>query len=75
MDTTLRTLVYNHLASGNRLTSFQAFQEYGITRLSAIIFDLRKNGLDILDCWVYAVNRYGKMVKFKQYYLKKGKAK
>ena len=73
MDTKLGMLIYNHLISGQGITSFQAFQEYGITRLSAYIFDLRKKGLDIDDMWVYSVNRYGKMVKFKQYYLKEKK--
>lgn len=73
MDVTLRTLIFKHLKSGKSITSFEAFEEYGITRLSAIIFDLREKGLDIQDRWVYAKNRYGNMVKFKAYYLVKGK--
>lgn len=73
MDGNLTKLVLGHLMSGKSITSFQAFTEYGATRLSAIIFNLREKGLDIRDTWVYATNRYGNVVKFKSYYLVKGK--
>lgn len=68
-------LVFAHLNKGKELTSFEAFEEYGITRLSAAIYILRNNGLDIRDKWVYCINRYGKYVKYKAYYLVKKEAK
>ena len=71
MDVKQRLLVQKHLSTGMRLTSFEAFELYGITRLSAVIYDLRKNGLDIDDCWVYGVNRYGRPVKYKSYFVKR----
>ena len=73
MDITQRNIIFSRLTSGKPITSWEAFEEYGITRLSAIIYDLREKGLDIQDTWVYRVNRYGNMVKFKQYFLVKGK--
>ena len=39
-----KDMVLWHLKSFKTLTSYQAFKEYGITRLSAIIFNIRKEG-------------------------------
>ena len=48
------------------ITSFEAFTEYGATRLSAIIFNLRKNHI-ITDEWIERTNRFGENVRFKKY--------
>lgn len=48
---TLREVVLRHFKTSKSITSFEAFSEYGITRLSAIIFDLRKKYI-ISDEWV-----------------------
>lgn len=39
--------VKNSLLSGNRITSMEAFNRFNVTRLSAIIFDLKKEGMKI----------------------------
>lgn len=36
--------VLNHLRENGSITSWEAIQQYGATRLSAIIFNLRKKG-------------------------------
>lgn len=39
--------VKDYLLAGNRITSMEAFNRFNITRLSAIVFDLNKEGLKI----------------------------
>ena len=60
--------VLRHLKKFGSITSLQAFQLYGITRLSGRIYDLRKCGVKIKDCFCEDVNRYGKTVRFKKYF-------
>lgn len=70
MNITQKQLVLNHLKH-NRLgiTSAEAFAEYGITRLAAVIFDLREEGHDITTEDIYATNRYGVKVSYARYKL------
>ncbi|MDC1509223.1 helix-turn-helix domain-containing protein [Oceanospirillaceae bacterium] len=37
-------LVLNHLSTRNKITSIEAIGLYGITRLAAVVFDLKKKG-------------------------------
>lgn len=63
--------IKNLLESGGTITSWEAF-EFGITRLSAIIYNLRhKDGLDIVSKAETKKNRYGEKVTFDRYSLKK----
>ena len=41
------------------ITSLKAFEKYGITRLSAVIFDLRDEGIDSKTDMIPVKNRYG----------------
>lgn len=61
--------VLRHLKEKGHITSLEAFREYGLTRLSAIIFNLRKDGYNITSDKVGRKNRYGKMVYFAKYIL------
>lgn len=63
---TLKQMVLRHLKEYKSITSFEAFTEYGATRLSAIIFELRKKYI-ITDEWIERTNRYGENVRFKKY--------
>lgn len=63
---TLKQMVLRHLKEYKSITSFEAFTEYGATRLSAIIFELRKKYI-ISDEWIERTNRYGENVRFKKY--------
>ena len=40
-------MVRNHLIENKKITSWEAIQLYRATRLSAIIFNLRKKGMNI----------------------------
>ena len=48
-----REQIAKHLRSGKTITNYQAFREFNITRLSAVIFDIRqdpdKYGLKVLS--------------------------
>ena len=49
-----------HLIENGSITSWEAIKEYGATRLSAIIFNLRHNrGMNIRNERVYFTDRYG----------------
>lgn len=61
--------VLKHLEDFGSLTSFEAFENYGITRLSAVIFNLRKEGHNIDSKKLSVTNRYGKVVYFHKYQL------
>lgn len=66
-------MVLRHLRGHKGLTTWEAFKEYGITRLSAKIFVLRKKGFLISNRDVYAKNRYGEPVRFVRYRLEADK--
>lgn len=67
-------IILRHMQDYGSITTFESFIEYGITRLSGRIFDLKKKGYSISDEEIYRTNRYGKPVKFKKYFLvKEGK--
>lgn len=42
-----QTIVLKHLCVNNSITTMEAFVNYHITRLAALIFNLRKEGYDI----------------------------
>lgn len=61
-----------HLEENGSITSWEAIREYGATRLSAIIFNLRhKYNLDIENEWVEFTDRYGSKARYVKYNLKK----
>lgn len=45
------------LLQGNPITPIEALNYFGVFRLSAIIYDLRKEGLPIKTSMVYGENR------------------
>lgn len=60
-----------HLENKNKLSSFEAFELYGITRLSDKIFQLRKRGWDIQSEKIKTKNRYGLNCEYFNYFIKK----
>lgn len=62
--------VLQHLKTHGSLTSMEAFENYGVTRLAAVIFDLRKLGHDIVTLDMDGSNRYGEPVRYAKYVLK-----
>lgn len=61
--------VLNHLLSGKTLTSMEAFQLFGCTRLSAKVFELRKKGYNIECVEVESTTRYGTLCRYANYFI------
>jgi hypothetical protein len=61
--------ILKHLQERGGITSMEAFQLYGITRLSARICDLRRQGVQISNQRQKARNRDGEAVYFDRYVL------
>ena len=51
------------------ITSLDAIREFGCTRLSGRIYDLKKQGHDIKKQRVTGKNRYGKPVSYDRYFM------
>lgn len=64
-----RQAILKHLQTKGSITSMEAFQKYGATRLSAIIFDFRKMGYDIVTHIIVGKNRYGGTSQYAEYRL------
>ena len=59
--------VLDHLREHGSITSMEAFELYGATRLSAIVFQLRRKGHPIVSKDERGPDRYGHMVTFSRY--------
>ena len=64
----LRILEY--LKKNKSITSMEAFKMFGITRLSARIFELRDLGYIIDTVMVEDVNKYGESCRYAKYVYK-----
>lgn len=60
------TALFLYLAKGSTITGLEALNDFGIMRLAARIYELKKRGYDILDRWI--ITSRGKKVK--EYWLK-----
>ena len=67
MKTTQRAEVLNYLKEHGSITSKEAFELFGATRLSGIIFSFRKQGLNILTEDCETTNRYGQHTRYAKY--------
>jgi hypothetical protein len=67
---TQKEAVLSHLKSFGKITSWEAIKEYGATRLSGIIYTLRKEGYEIISEDTTNKNRFGNPVTFSTYKLK-----
>lgn len=66
-----RNAILNHLRNIGSITSMEAFNLYGVTRLSAIIHDLRDMGFPIHTIMVDGKTRFGDSTKYAKYILGK----
>ena len=71
MKKTQNERVLDYMNEHGGITPLEAFNELGIMRLSARIYDLRRMGHRIDSCDLTVVNRYGEKVRV-TLYLKKG---
>lgn len=60
-------VVIQHLLNHGSITSMEAFNNYGITRLSAIIFNLRHEGYQINSEICHSINRQGNHCSYSKY--------
>lgn len=62
--------VLEWLKSKGSISSQEAFKELGVTRLSAIVFDLRAKGHDVETVMVEGTDRFGHKTRYARYYLR-----
>jgi hypothetical protein len=53
-------VILKHLQTGGSITGFEALNNFGIYRLSAVIYKLRKRGYNIKSEMVHVKTRYGR---------------
>ena len=63
--------VLRHLKKFGSITSWEAIMEYRVTRISAIIHELRRAGYVIDSTLVIATDKDGKKIKYTRYTLDK----
>ena len=61
--------VLEHLQQNGTITSIEAIELYGATRLSDIIFNLRKRGYNIETKMFDTIDRYGNPCHYGKYFL------
>lgn len=69
--TTKTNQVLNHLKEKGSIDSWTAIQQYGATRLSAIIFVLRARGFDIVSIPNSVLDRNNNVCNYTNYKLQK----
>lgn len=62
--------ILNHLVRYGSITPKQAFDNYGIMRLGARIYDLKKLGYNITKTTERGKNRYGEPSNYAKYYFR-----
>ena len=67
--TTKTTKVLEHLKQYGSITSLEAIEKYSATRLSAIIYNLRKKGYDIETKDIGFTDRFGTKSHYGKYVL------
>ena len=60
--------VLEYIKGGNTITSLDAFHQLGITRLAAVIFDLKKDGYFIGSRRVSVKNRFNEKCNVSEYF-------
>lgn len=58
--------VLHYVAEHKWITPIEAFY-MGITRLAAVVFDLRAKGIEVITETMECVNRYGDKVRYARY--------
>ena len=66
---TQKSEVLMFMKTHSGITSYQAIQHFGATRLSDIIFNLRKEGYEIKTEQITKKNRYGHTTTYAKYSL------
>ena len=67
MKKTQRDLVVDYIRDFGSISSWEAYQELGITQLGARIFELKERGYVFHKDKVKTLNRSGKQISFDRY--------
>ena len=70
-DTTQQR-VYDYMKQNKGITTREAIDHLGETRLSARIFELKERGVNIDHEWLWVSNRYGERRHVKKYFISRG---
>lgn len=65
---TQHDLILAHLESYGSISPFEAFTDYGITKLATRISELKKLGYRFTSVMVEQKNRFGQPVRFMRYW-------
>lgn len=68
---TQRKRVLDYIEEFGSISSLEAFRDLGVTRLSAVIFDLKKEGHEFDTVTERSKNRFGENTAYARYSLKK----
>lgn len=71
---TMKDRIFDYINNFGSITTFQAFQDLGCSRLSEYIRQLRLE-YEINDVWEKTTNRYGDKVEYKRYFFKTNESK
>ena len=66
-ENTHQERVLNYIRKFGSISSMEAFQDLGITRLGAVIFCLRQKGYKLKSTTEYCKSRFGKMAHYTRY--------
>ena len=66
---TQEQMILEYLQEYGEITSWDAFMRFGITRITAKIYNLRKEGYNISTRYATKTNRYGVVVTYGIYRL------
>ena len=61
-------IVVRHMNTHGSITTIEAFEKYGITRLAARIHDIQAEGIPIERKMEHGKNRYGEKVRYMRYW-------
>lgn len=64
-------MIVEYINKFGSITSRDAFNDLGVTRLSARIADLKSRGYSIEEVWESSKNRFGETVSYKRFSFKK----
>ena len=64
-----QTRIYEYMQTHNGITTREAVEALGETRLSARIFEMKERGIPIKSSWETVKNRYGEDRRIKVYRL------
>lgn len=74
MKKTQKQMVLDYMKSNGTITTYEAFANLNITRLSEYIRQLRKEGYVIASDRVKKIHKDGSVVRYEKFYIEKSPA-